>query len=228
MMRPVSCCARCLLACTLAIASVVVSQHAHAQVAGQEGKVDAKSDRPYGDGPLTEADFRGKPSADGKLAGNSFQAYLFMDIVWSSQYRTAGRGRVASAQLTQFQASAVTYPGKSWNRWKKFNPDLLDHEQGHFDLTHIHALRLEIKMRKLLAGKMPPAGSGETEGVAVEALNTLLLKEYAAVKAAADEENIEYDLLTAHGIDLEKQREIRRVHQETLKKLAAELKAVEK
>lgn len=226
-MWPVSC-SRCFFSLVVAIASVVVSQHPHAQATGQEAKVDAKSDRPYGDGPLTEADFRGKPSAEGKLAGSSFQAYLFMDIIWSSQYRTAGRGRVASAHLTQFQASAVTYPGKSWNRWKKFNPDLLDHEQGHFDLTHIHALRLEIKMRKLLAGKMPPGGSGETEAAAVEALNALLVKEGAATKAAADEENIEYDRLTAHGTALDKQREIRRVHHETLKKLAAELKAVKK
>ncbi|MBC7855269.1 MAG: hypothetical protein IAF94_17715 [Pirellulaceae bacterium] len=212
----------------LSIASVIASQHAHAQIPGKEAKDGANPDRPYDDGPLSEADFRGKPPAEGKLAGSPFQAYLFMDIIWSSQYRTAGRGRVVSAHLTQFQASAVTFPGKSWNHWGKKNPDLLDHEQGHFDLTQIHALRLEIKMRRLLAGKMPPAGSGETEAAAVESLNVLLLKEAAAVKAAGDEENIEYDRLTAHGIALEKQREIRRVHQETLKKLAAELKAVKK
>ena len=80
----------------------------------------------------------------------------------------------------------------------------------------------------LLAAKMPPAGTGENEAVAAESLNTMLAKEYAAFKAAADEENIEYDRLTAHGIALEKQREIRHVHQETLKKLAEELKGLKK
>src|SRR6185436_9128818 len=162
----------------------------------------------------------------GELAGSPFQAFLFSDIIWSSQYRSAGRGRSVSAFLTRFEATAVSNPAKSWNHRGK--RDLLDHEQGHFDITQIHAQRLELKIRKLLVAKKPPAGTGESEASAVEALNAVLDKECRAVKAASDEENHEYDRLTVHGGKLEKQRELRHVHQETLKKLAAELKAVKK
>ena len=217
-----------ILAAALAIASVVCGPFAHAQIPGQEANGGSKPDRRYDNGPLTEADFRGKTPTEGELAGSPFQAFLFMDITWTSQYRSAGRGRSVSAFLTQFEATAVSNPAKSWNHWGKKNPDLLDHEQGHFDITQIHAERLELKMRKLLAVKKPPGGTGESEAAAVEALNALLDKECRTAKAAADEENREYDRLTVHGGELEKQRELRHVHQETLKKLAAELKAVKK
>ena len=212
----------------LAIASEVCCLAVHAQIPGQEANHGSKADRTYDNGPLTEADFRGKTPTEGELAGSPFQAYLFLDISWSSQYRSAGRGRSVSAFLTQFEATAVSNPAKSWNVWGKKNPDLLDHEQGHFDITQIHAQRLEIKMRKLLAAKKPPAGTGETEAAAMESLNALLDKECQAAKAASLEENREYDRLTVHGGELEKQRELRHVHQETLKKLAEELKAVKK
>ena len=228
MVCPVSCRARSLLAAALAIASVMVSPYAHAQIPGQEANSCAKSDRPYNDGPLTAADFRGQPPTAGELAGSPFQAFLYMDLTWSSEYRTAGRGRVITAYLTQFQAAAVSNPSKSWNLWGKKKPDLLDHEQGHFDITQTHAQRLEIRMRKLLAAKQPLAATGETKAAAVEALNALLDKEVKTAKAVSDEENHEYDRLTVHGGVLEKQNEFRHVHQETLKKLAAELKAVKK
>ncbi len=227
-MRGGSCGFCLILAATLACVSVADCSNARAQVPGQDANNGSKLDRPYNNGPLTEADFRGKVPTEGGLAKSPFQAFLFMDISWTSQYRTTGRGRVVTAHLTQFQATAVSNPTRSWNQWGKKRPDLLDHEQGHFDITQIHALRFEIKIRKQLAAKKPPTGTGETEAVAVEALNDLLVKEGIAVKAVADEENVEYDRLTAHGGVLEKQRELRHVHLETLKKLTAELKAVKK
>jgi hypothetical protein len=188
-----------ILAAALALASVIYGRFARAQIPGQEANGGPKPERRYDSGPLTEADFRGKTPTEGELAGSPFQAFLFMDIIWSSQYRSAGRGRNISAFLTQFEATAVSNPAKSWNHGGKRNPDLLDHEQGHFDITQIHAQRLELKMRKLLAVKKPPGGTGESEAAALEALNALLDKECRAAKAASDEENHEYDRLTTHG-----------------------------
>jgi hypothetical protein len=214
-------------AAILVIASATCGGGASAQIPGEEANSSSKPDRRYDQGPLGEADFRGKAPAAGELAGKPYQAFLTMDILWSSQYRSTGRGRSVSAFLTQFDATAVSNPSKSWNHGGK-NPELLDHEQGHFDITQAHALRLEIKMRKTLAAKKPPAGSGESEAAAVQSLNALLEKEYLAAKAAANEENVEYDNLTVHGTALEKQRELRHVHHETLNKLAAELKALKK
>ena len=137
----------------LSSVSVDVSSSALAQIPGQDANGGSKPDRPYSNGPLTEADFRGKVPTEGELAKSPFQAFLFMDISWSSQYRTTGRGRVFTAHLTQFQATAASNPTRSWNHWGKTRPDLLDHEQGHFDITQIHAQRLELRMWKLLAAK---------------------------------------------------------------------------
>ena len=218
----------CRLAAMLAVASVLPGNNALAQIPGQEADSGSQPKRPYGDGPLTDADFKGKTPTEGELANSPFQAFLFVDITWSSQYRTFGRGRVFTALLTQFQATAVCNPAKSWNHAGKKRPDLLDHEQGHFDITQIHAQRLELRMRKLLAAKKPPSGTGESEEASIEALNALLDKEAKEAKAVSDQENVEYDRLTAHGHALEKQHELRRVHQETLKKLAEELKAAKK
>jgi hypothetical protein len=212
----------------LALASIVASSRGADQIPGQDAADVSKSDRPYDDGPLTAADFQGERPTSGKLAGSPFQAYLFLDINWSSQYRSAVRGRVVTAYLTQFDATAASDISKSWHRWGKNKSDLLDHEQGHFDIIQIHALRLEIKFRKLLGAKKPPAGTGDSEAAAVKALHEVLDKECRATKAVADEENVEYDRVTIHGAALEKQRELRRVHQETLKQLTAELKRVKK
>jgi len=228
MMRSPSCLTNLSLNFALVLASLHISEPVFAQLPGQEANGGSSANRPYGDGPLTVADFKGKQPAEGELAKVPFQAYLFLDITWSSQYRTLGRGRVVNALLTHFEATAVSDPAKSWNHWGKKNPDLLDHEQGHFDITQIHAQRLELKMRKLLAAKKPPGGTGEDESAAVESLNGLLDKEYKAAKLICDQENVEYDKLTAHGTAMEKQHELRRVHQETLRKLAEEIKAVKK
>ncbi len=111
-----------ILAAALALASVVCARSARAQIPGQEANGGSKPDRRYDNGPLTEADFRGKTPTEGELAGSPFQAFLFMDITWSSQYRSAGRGRSVSAFLTHFEASAVSNPSKSWNHWGKKKP----------------------------------------------------------------------------------------------------------
>ena len=41
--------------------------------------------------------------------------------------------------------------------------------------------------------------TGEDESAAVEALNSLIDKEYKSAKLICDQENVEYDKLTAHG-----------------------------
>src|SRR5260221_14003129 len=109
------------------------------------------------------------------------------------------------ASIPHLGQTAVSNPAKSWNHWGKRNPNLLDHEQGHFDITQIHAQRLEIKMRKMVAAKKPPAGTGESEAAAAEALNALLEKECEAAKAAALGENRDDARGTGHGAGLERE-----------------------
>ena len=59
-------------------------------------------------------------------------------------------GQADPEEFAQFEATAVSNPSKSWNHGGKKNPGLLDHEQGHFDITQIHALRLCLFHRRRL------------------------------------------------------------------------------
>jgi hypothetical protein len=217
------------LALSVALASLSLGGGACGQIPGPPTLEKSKADRHYKDGPLTAADFQGTAPAAGKDAATPYRAMVYVDIVWSSQHRTIPFGRGVAARLTSFEAAAASDPARSWNRWRQDEaPALLDHEQGHFDIVQIHAKRLELKLRKLVATKKPLLGQGESEDAAVEALESLLEKEYAATKALSDEENREFDRLTEHGTATEKQGELRRVQQETLKRLEEDLKKVRK
>src|SRR3954471_22655938 len=157
----------------IVFASVLLAGSAAAQIPGEAAFGGGKAQRRHSDGPLTEKDFQAQPPGEGRLMVSPFRASVYLDISWSNQYRTIIRGRNVTAQLTQFESWGVCDPSKSWNRWVKQDPDLLDHEQGHLDVVEIHARRLEIKMRKLLAARKPLLGQGNSEEAAIEALSAL-------------------------------------------------------
>ncbi len=182
-----------------------------------------KEERLYDDGPLTLADFLGQPPDRGKAIGSPFDAYVSAEIVWSSRFRSQPRGKGFVAQLTDFEAHAILEREKCWHRWKgEPDPRILDHEQGHFDITQCHALRLQQRMRKLISQKKPPIGKGSTMEEAVEDLDRELKAAGMIVKQESNEENMQYDSDTNHGNNADKQQELRRVQLETLRKLQSE------
>lgn len=183
-------------------------------------KTSDEATRPYAAGPLGAADFQAEPPVGKEGVEATFTAMLFADIAWTSRYRTIPKGRVVIAELTQFEAHAFCRPAKSWNR-RGGDAAVFDHEQGHFDITQIHALHWKQKMRKLLSQRKPPSARGESPESAISALDALLQREYEAVIKESVAENGDYDTLTRHGKVADQQRELRRVHQETLRKLAA-------
>lgn len=182
-----------------------------------------KEERLYDDGPLILADFRGQPPDRNKAIGSPFDAYVSAEIVWTNRFRSQPRGKGFVAQLTDFEAHAILEREKCWHRWKG-EPDqrILDHEQGHFDITQCHALRLQQRMRKLISQKKPPIGKGSTIEEAVEDLNRELKAAGTLAKQESNAENMQYDADTNHGNTAEKQQELRRVQLETLRKLQSE------
>ena len=96
--------------------------------------------RRYEEGPLTAADFQGRPTGEqrGGAAGGGapLTAYTVTEVRYDSRYQVSGRGDHWTARLSSAKASAVIQRDRSWSQ----QPDavqLLEHEQGHF-ITRIY------------------------------------------------------------------------------------------
>ncbi|TGE28034.1 DUF922 domain-containing protein [Hymenobacter metallicola] len=128
--------------------------------------------------PLTWDDFQGKPMPTEQLAAltaaNIDVQVACKDYVFSSSVK------------------AVFIPQESWTRdKKKATPELLRHEQLHFDITELHArmLRQKISLVKFDCERLNPA------------FNNLTNAAFAAWKR----EEFNYDRESNHGLNATKQ-----------------------
>ncbi|UOQ71700.1 DUF922 domain-containing protein [Hymenobacter cellulosilyticus] len=128
--------------------------------------------------PLTWDDFQGKPLPADQMAAltaaNIDVQVGCKDYVFSSEVR------------------AVFMPSESWARdKKKATPELLRHEQLHFNITELHArmLRQKISIIKLDCEHLNPAFKNLTN----------------AAFSAWKREEFNYDRETNHGLNAAKQ-----------------------
>ena len=194
-----------LTAASLALALTVVG---HAAAADQT--------RPYDDGPLQEDDFRGKPPETSTAAAKTVTQFAF-----EFTYRYKTTARLTTATLDQITITACIRRDQSWNRY----PDdkrLMDHEQGHADISQIYCLKARHGFRKKLAKGSGVSATASSLSEAAAALDREVRKEMAVFEEAARDADAEYDRHTANGLG-GKQAEWRRVQVETLKQLEAEV-----
>jgi hypothetical protein len=140
-------------------------------------------------------------------------AWTTTDLVYRLEYQTRITNRIVSVWTTRVTVEAVVIPGKSWNR----RPDdvvLMDHEQGHFDLSQIAALRARIHF-----APQRITSTGATADVAASNLDNEIQRQIREFFDALRLEHEQYDRLTRHGRDESNQREQRRVQLEELAKL---------
>ncbi len=130
--------------------------------------------------PLTVADFQSRPKPYEKHAAltttNIKAGAACRDFVFSGTVQ------------------ATFEPGLSWFRDPvNFTPQLLRHEQLHFDLTEVHARLLRQKLlvfqAKMDCNQLQPAFDNVTKGI----------------YAAWDKEQNRYDLETNHGLNAVRQ-----------------------
>jgi hypothetical protein len=96
----------------------------------------------------------------------------------------------------------------------------LDHEQGHVDLSAIHAGRARAKLRRMVTrGELTI--TAKDEAAAKRELEKRLKKVLDEELAAWREENRRYDRQTRHGGDREQQRQHRAHHARLLRELKA-------
>lgn len=169
--------------------------------------------RRYETGPLSAADFAATPPAG---RGNLLAA-THTGLRYTFQYRGVAASQGVRVVATQLEAFAIVIPAKSWNA----APDdarLMDHEQGHFDISQLHARNWQRQAARLIA-KTALAGQGRTQDAAHKALQARVDTELSSINKAWEAEQVLYDKETDHG----RQREIQVRWRERLNR---ELKAL--
>ncbi len=186
---------------------------------GPPGAESAEADqqRIYESGPLMPQDFQAEvPAEDGGL-----DAWTTSELKFRYGYETQVRGRRATARITLVEVDAVVIRDQSWNRLPQ-NQELLDHEQGHFDLTQIAALetRLYFARNRIVRTAATPQRATEM----VEAEWNRKMQEFIQELKLRHEE---YDRLTNHGRIASSQREQRRLQQQQLDRLTRQWQDVQ-
>lgn len=125
----------------------------------------------WGEKQLTWDDFNGK--ADKKAR---FDAYSY--IGFSFELSISSQKEVHAKVVTSFDAK------QSWA--KKQTPELLKHEQVHFDIAEIYTRKMNAELQKLIARK-------RTKEAEYKAVYTKYMKQYNQFQK-------KYDSETKHGI----------------------------
>ncbi len=180
--------------------------------------------RRYAEGPLTAADFLAEAKPDDPTLRIHPRAYCATDIRWECRYGKSTQNRVTTLRLERVDVSAVVVRDKSWN----VRPDdkaLLDHEQGHFDLAQLYALRAQRHFVKLLEAGHAPEGKGRSEQQAWRSLEQQINDRIEGFLAELRLEHRRYDEATRHGELPGPQAEQRRQQLDAIRALVEELKA---
>ncbi len=179
------------------------------------------AERRYADGPLTPADFKMVPPATLPIAstGGALHAATYTQMKFSYQYRfeiVAGQFQVKASEADCY---AVLTGETSWISKPK-DAGLLMHEQGHFDITEIHARRTRDKLNKQVVDGAYQ-GMGPTEIAARDKMLVTLNRDFEGQLAEMRAEQALYDRETMHGRNAEIQTQWDRKFADQLAKLPA-------
>lgn len=176
--------------------------------------------RPYRNGPLTAADFRcPPPNPVPQKNGVPLQSMTYTSLHYSIRYRWREvKPKNVEARLTSFEAVAEVDRRQSWTT-RPTDERLLDHEQGHFDVTELWARRLQKKFNELIAAGTI-VGHGEDSATAIADLNGRVDARVQDYLDAEHKQQDQYDITTHHGTYHrsqadERQKQIAALHDKT-------------
>ena len=174
--------------------------------------------RRYDQGPLKYSEFRqnSKDSMPGHAQTIAQVMYQYKTFI-----KQTARDRF-EVRLTSLETYSVFLRSQSWWNHPE-SEELLDHEQGHFDIAEISARRLELSFRETLKNGKPIRGTGKSKRAANYDLEQKLQKVFDLANEQSLDENRQYDQQTRHGARHGQQSEFRRIQKLTLEKLAKEL-----
>lgn len=175
------------------------------------------AERLYSEGPLSIDEFRGEVAPqDSSFAHTTTRTLYKYELVF---YQA---GPQVTALVKNLELRVVFLPDQSWYGGDAAD-DLLDHEQGHFDIAEINARRMWLSLAKARAVGKSIAASGKTKLAAQAAVIKKLNEIAQQVDKKTAEENADYDRTTQHGLRYSEQSEVRKIQKLTLKSLAEEL-----
>jgi hypothetical protein len=184
---------------------------------------DPPTERRHNAGPLTKEDFQAAvPDPLPRVGRFEPVAHTDTDIRFQMQYRYRHLRRGAEATLTDIDIYAVLLPGKSWlsPRGEK----IIDHEQGHFDITQMYALDACLQLKKRLHEGNPLVGKGANRDEAAGDLNRQIVELLRPVCDRVVTAQQEYDRQTNHGQIAGGQAAHRKQQLELLGELIVDLK----
>lgn len=187
------------------------------------GPSDDAATRSYSEGPLTLDDYHA-PTPDDT---GGLDAVTTSDIRFDFEYQVRFTRERATAYVTELKIDAVVIPAESWIKLRS-SARLMDHEQGHFDLTYIAALRARLEAAKRATKRQRLIVTAATPDAATELLGREVKQFMQPFFDDAFAEQKKYDVITKHGRVRTAQAEQRRKQIETIKSLTEELKRIER
>ena len=129
-------------------------------------------------------------------------------LTWDYEYQIEHDGNSCAYWITAIRSEAVFDQRRSWVRPEHRRPEILAHEQGHFDLTQIYKRLMDERAAELIGSRR------HCEGDTIEQASSFTQRDAAeSVQAVFDaiwtrymSAQREYDAQTSHGIAAGSQR----------------------
>ena len=179
--------------------------------------------RKYDEGPLSSEDFQGQRPENVSTDEAKHDAFIRTQVQYEFRYGYETNGKTTTMKLQSIDTFAVVDQSNSWNL-RKDDAELLDHEQGHFDLTHATALRIKLELQNGIKTKQPLESKGDSEKAAAKELDRKIMNIVDRISKDEIKVQLEYDRLTEHGRLAEPQAELRKQQKETIADLSDQLK----
>ncbi len=186
--------------------------------------------RRYREGSLTADDFRGKaPQLRDPRNGGDEQliAFTMTEVRYGIRFQVTRVGNRWTARLTSADAYAVVLRDQSWNL-RPQDERLMDHEQGHFDLSQSFALAVQLYFDEQLKSRHSPIGNSDSSAGATRNLEDKLRAELKPIFDEQVKAQVEYDRVTHHGRVSDAQAEQRKVQLARIAELDEKLAALKK
>lgn len=211
-------CAGNKLNCRLAIGIFAFIVAAQTTVDADDDE-DVGKERIYSAGPLTQKDYQAEPPENRRTSA----AWTTTDLRFDFRYEYKTRGARYYLKLKAITIEATVDPNRSWNT-RPNDVRLMDHEQGHFDLTYIASLKAQV----LFAEQMSKGSGIRAEAASEREASKLLRKEVqrqlGKIFTQLYDKQKEYDAETKHGIDPKAQAEHREQHETEIEEWTRKLR----
>lgn len=154
---------------------------------------------------LTWDDFQGEVDMS-----NEHQALSATNLAHTTDFDPIQKSFKIKLKINWVKMDASFFPHRSWVKPEHKTNGLLNHEQGHFDISELVAREIEEKINQKFKGKMISSNYRSIEDADKETkqiITKLIKKETDRISEIAKFSHNRYDKETNHGRILDKQWE---------------------